>query len=97
MGVLPLSSLIRYLRYLYPPGIRIAVICDNFSPRLTTATAGRSVHVLAGRVPVRRPGVSRRVHSRYQRKLADTVSGQEVLSHLWAQRFDLDLPFDTPS
>jgi transposase len=27
----------RYLRSLYPPGIRIAIICDNFSPHLTTA------------------------------------------------------------
>ncbi len=26
----------RYLRSLYPPGTRIAVICDNFSPHLTT-------------------------------------------------------------
>jgi transposase len=31
----------RYLRSLYPPGIRIAVICDNFSPHLTTAGDGR--------------------------------------------------------
>jgi len=32
--------------------------------------------------------VSRRVHSRYQRKLADTASGgQEVLIHLLARRF----------
>ena len=31
----------RYLRSLYPPGIRIAIICDNFSPHLTTATDGR--------------------------------------------------------
>jgi transposase len=28
----------RYLRSLYPPGIRIAIICDNFSPHLTTAS-----------------------------------------------------------
>ena len=26
----------RYLRTLYPPQIRIAIICDNFSPHLTT-------------------------------------------------------------
>jgi transposase len=26
----------RYLRSLYPPGVRIAIICDNFSPHLTT-------------------------------------------------------------
>ena len=26
----------RYLRSLYPPGVRIAVVCDNFSPHLTT-------------------------------------------------------------
>ena len=26
----------RYLRSLYPPQIRIAIICDNFSPHLTT-------------------------------------------------------------
>ena len=27
----------RYLRTLYPPATRIAIICDNFSPHLTTA------------------------------------------------------------
>ena len=26
----------RYLRTLYPPRVRIAIICDNFSPHLTT-------------------------------------------------------------
>jgi transposase len=30
----------RYLRSLYPPTVRIAVICDNFSPHLTTARDG---------------------------------------------------------
>ena len=55
--------------------------------------AGRSVHVLA-RARANEaacPGcgvVSRRVHSRYQRRLADTASGsQEVLIHLQARRF----------
>ena len=27
----------RYLRSLYPPDVRVAIICDNFSPHLTTA------------------------------------------------------------
>jgi transposase len=31
----------RYLRSLYPPSVRIAIICDNFSPHLTTARDGR--------------------------------------------------------
>jgi transposase len=31
----------RYLRSLYPPEVRIAVICDNFSPHLTTRRDGR--------------------------------------------------------
>jgi transposase len=31
----------RYLRSLYPPATRIAIICDNFSPHLTTAKDGR--------------------------------------------------------
>jgi transposase len=31
----------RYLRSLYPPQIRIAIVCDNFSPHLTTASDGR--------------------------------------------------------
>jgi transposase len=31
----------RYLRTLYPPAIRIAIICDNFSPHLSTARDGR--------------------------------------------------------
>jgi transposase len=31
----------RYLRSLYPPRVRIAIVCDNFSPHLTTATDGR--------------------------------------------------------
>jgi DDE superfamily endonuclease len=26
----------RYLRSLYPPAVRIAIICDNFSPHLST-------------------------------------------------------------
>jgi transposase len=56
-------------------------------------TAGRSVHVLARTCASEAacPGcgvVSRRVHSRYQRKLADTASGgQEVLICLQARRF----------
>jgi transposase len=31
----------RYLRTLYPPGVRIAIICDNFSPHLSTAKDAR--------------------------------------------------------
>jgi len=31
----------RYLRSLYPPAVRIAIICDNFSPHLSTATDAR--------------------------------------------------------
>jgi len=31
----------RYLRTLYPPSVRIAIICDNFSPHLTTRRDGR--------------------------------------------------------
>jgi transposase len=31
----------RYLRSLYPPEVRIAIVCDNFSPHLTTASDGR--------------------------------------------------------
>jgi transposase len=31
----------RYLRSLYPPATRIAIICDNFSPHLTTARDDR--------------------------------------------------------
>jgi transposase len=31
----------RYLRSLYPPQVRIAIICDNFSPHLTTAKDSR--------------------------------------------------------
>jgi hypothetical protein len=31
----------RYLRTLYPPSTRIAIICDNFSPHLSTARDGR--------------------------------------------------------
>ena len=31
----------RYLRSLYPPEVRIAIVCDNFSPHLTTATDRR--------------------------------------------------------
>jgi hypothetical protein len=31
----------RYPRSLYPPAVRIAIICDNFSPHLTTAKDGR--------------------------------------------------------
>jgi len=31
----------RYLRSLYPPGVRIAIVCNNFSPHLTTRTDQR--------------------------------------------------------
>ncbi len=31
----------RYLRSLYSPEVRIAIICDNFSPHLTTVKDGR--------------------------------------------------------
>jgi len=31
----------RYLRTLYPPHARIAIICGNFSPHLSTAADGR--------------------------------------------------------
>ena len=31
----------RYLRSFYPPEVRIAIVCDNFSPHLTTAKDGR--------------------------------------------------------
>ena len=31
----------RYLRTLYPASTRIAIVCDNFSPHLTTASDGR--------------------------------------------------------
>ena len=31
----------RYLRSLYPPEVRIAIVCDNFAPHLTTAKDGR--------------------------------------------------------
>jgi transposase len=31
----------RYLRSLYPPQVRIAIICDNFSPHLTTRKGNR--------------------------------------------------------
>ena len=31
----------RYLRSLYPQHVRIAIVCDNFSPHLTTAKDGR--------------------------------------------------------
>src|SRR5690348_10945338 len=34
-------ELCRYLRSLYPPDVRLAIICDNFSPHLSTATDGR--------------------------------------------------------
>jgi hypothetical protein len=32
----------RYLRSLYESGVRLAIICDNFSPHLSTATDGRA-------------------------------------------------------
>ncbi len=36
------GELCRYLRTLYPPAVRIAIICDNFSPHLTTRRDGRA-------------------------------------------------------
>ena len=32
----------RYIRSLYPPEIRIAIVCDNFSPRLRTVKGSRA-------------------------------------------------------
>ena len=31
----------RYLRSLYPPEVRIAIVCYNFSPHLSTTKDGR--------------------------------------------------------
>src|SRR3954453_21841787 len=31
----------RYLRSLYPPAVRLAIVCDNFSPHLSTRTDSR--------------------------------------------------------
>jgi transposase len=31
----------RYLRSLYPPAVRIAIVCDNYSPHLSTRKDGR--------------------------------------------------------
>ena len=31
----------RYLRSLYPPGVRLAIVCDNFSPHLSTGRDDR--------------------------------------------------------
>jgi hypothetical protein len=33
-------ALCRYLRSLYPADMRIAIVCDNFSPHLSTKTDG---------------------------------------------------------
>ena len=65
----------RYLRSLYPPATRIAIICDNFSPHLTTRTDRRvgtwataaSVEIAytptnsswLNRIPVNRPSARR--------------------------------------
>jgi hypothetical protein len=49
----------RYLRSLYPPEVRIAIICDNFSPPRTTTRdsrpAARAAAVKPDRGPVHRP------------------------------------------
>ena len=48
----------RYLRSLYPPAIRMAIICDNFSPHLTTAKDGRVGYGpprTTSNSPIRRP------------------------------------------
>ena len=41
----------RYLRSLYPPQVRIAIICDNFSPHPTTATDRRVGGSIMAEVP----------------------------------------------
>jgi hypothetical protein len=33
----------RYLRTLYPPTVRLAVVCDNYSPHLTTKQQGSMI------------------------------------------------------
>ncbi len=49
----------RYLRSLYPPEVRIAIICDNFSPHRTTGrdsrVGARPAAVKPDRGPVHRP------------------------------------------
>ena len=42
----------RYLRTLYPPQVRIAVICDNYSPDLTTAKDSRVGTAAANNVEI---------------------------------------------
>ena len=47
----------RYLRTLYPADVRIAIVCDNFSPHLTTKRCRRVADwAEANNVP---PGLSR--------------------------------------
>src|SRR3954454_7025971 len=40
-GPHPVPDFCRYLRSLYPPTVRIAIVCDNFSPHLSTRTDSR--------------------------------------------------------
>ncbi|MER7008584.1 IS630 family transposase [Dactylosporangium sp. NPDC000555] len=35
----------RYLRSLYPPNVRMAIVCDNYSPHLTTRAAANNVEI----------------------------------------------------
>ncbi|MFG2629044.1 IS630 family transposase [Streptomyces sp. NPDC048473] len=45
-----LLAFCRYLRSLYPPEVRIAIVCDNFSPHLTTKKCQRVGTWVAGRI-----------------------------------------------
>ena len=49
-----LPGFCRYLRSLYPPEVRIAIICDNFSPPRTTTRDSK---------PAARPALSRAANS----------------------------------
>ena len=68
----------RYLRSLQPPDVRLAIICDNYSPHLTTATDGR--------LGAPEPGRGRRCYR--PRRKAGMYCGLAVFHH--EQRPDAD-------
>jgi hypothetical protein len=44
----------RYLRSLYPPDVRIAIVCDNYSPHLSTSASATGSRPTTWRSPIPR-------------------------------------------
>ncbi len=76
----------RYLRSLYPPSVRIAIICDNYSPHLTTrkdarvGTWGRANNVEIAYTPTNSSWLNR-IEAQFTALRYFTLDGTDHASH----------------